>query len=83
MVLIKANSILLSLPTKKSVCNEFRNHISENFLHTNLRNRNYDLFELLLLNAWFFFLLVFIFCIFSQHLELVLIFDEKVRKVRR
>lgn len=33
-------------------------------LHTNLRNRNYDLFEVLLLNSWFFFLPVFIFHVF-------------------
>lgn len=31
-VLIKANSIFLSLPTKKYGCSEFKNHISENLL---------------------------------------------------
>lgn len=66
MVLIKANSILLSLSTKKSGCSKFKkNTLVKICLHTNLRNRNYDLFELLLLNSWFFFLPVCIFCIFS------------------
>lgn len=51
LVLIRTNSILLSLPTKKSGCSEFKTTAVEIFLHTNLRNRSYNLFMLLLLNS--------------------------------